>query len=91
MSDSSRERVLTTPLRASSRTFSTTCRYEGLLSEYGQCEKLGVFTYVDGDRYEGQYTEGMMHGHGVYTWTSDDSTYFGQWNNNSQSGCGVKL
>mmetsp|Transcript_1515 Transcript_1515/g.3318 ORF Transcript_1515/g.3318 Transcript_1515/m.3318 type:complete len:334 (-) Transcript_1515:1693-2694(-) len=77
--------------RVFARVFFQPCRYEGLVSEYGQCEKLGVFTYIDGDRYEGQYTEGMMHGHGVYTWTSDDSTYFGEWNNNSQSGCGVKL
>jgi len=61
------------------------------VSKYGQCEKLGVFQYVDGDRYEGQYTEGMMHGHGVYTWTSEDSTYFGEWKDNSQNGCGVKL
>lgn len=61
------------------------------MSELGQCEKLGVFQYVDGDRYEGQYFEGMMHGYGVYSWAQDDSTYFGEWNKNSQNGCGVKL
>ena len=61
------------------------------MSEFGQCERMGVFQYVDGDRYEGQYSEGMMHGFGVYTWAADDSTYYGEWQNNSQNGCGVKL
>ncbi|CEF99756.1 MORN motif [Ostreococcus tauri] len=37
------------------------------------------------------YTDGVMHGYGVYTWSSDDSMYFGEWKNNSQNGCGVKL
>ena len=62
-----------------------------MVSEFGQCERMGVFQYVDGDRYEGQYSEGMMHGFGVYTWAADDSTYYGEWQNNSQNGCGVKL
>ena len=36
---------------------------------------MGVFQYVDGDRYEGQYSEGMMHGFGVYTWAADDKLF----------------
>jgi len=49
---------------------------------------MGVFQYVDGDRYEGQYSEGMMHGFGVYTWAADDSTYYGEWQTTPRTDAG---
>ena len=54
-------------------------------------DKLGCFVFADGDRYEGHFKWGMMHGYGVYYWANDRATYFGNWDNNSQSGCGVKF
>jgi hypothetical protein len=62
-----------------------------LVSEEGQVDKLGCFVFADGDRYEGHFKWGMMHGYGVYYWANDRATYFGNWDNNSQSGCGVKF
>ena len=43
------------------------------------------------DTRDSTATAAEMHGFGVYTWAADDSTYYGEWQNNSQNGCGVKL
>ena len=65
--------------------------YEGLVSDVGQVDKLGCFVFADGDRYDGHFRRGAMHGYGVYYWKNDRSTYFGGWNDNAQTGCGVKF
>jgi hypothetical protein len=54
-------------------------------------DKLGCFVFADGDRYDGHFRRGAMHGYGVYYWANDRSTYFGKWDENSQQGCGVKF
>ena len=62
-----------------------------MVSNIGQVDKLGCFVFADGDRYDGHFRRGAMHGFGAYYWSNDRSTYFGKWNDNSQSGCGVKF
>ena len=65
--------------------------YEGLISKYGQVDKLGSFVFADGDRFEGHFKRGAMHGYGVYRWSHTGDVYFGEWRNNAQHGCGVKF
>ena len=38
----------------------------------------GVYTWLDGRKYEGQYKKDKKHGNGVYTW-ADGRKYDGQW------------
>jgi hypothetical protein len=65
--------------------------YEGFVADDGQVDKLGCFAFADGDVYEGHFLDGEMHGFGAYSWGHDKSSYFGKWDNNQQSGCGVKF
>ena len=62
-----------------------------MVSNIGQVDKLGCFVFADGDRYDGHFRRGAMHGYGVYYWANDRATYFGKWDDNAQSGCGVKF
>ena len=62
-----------------------------MVSHIGQVDKLGCFVFADGDRYDGHFRRGAMHGYGVYYWANDRATYFGKWDDNAQSGCGVKF
>lgn len=36
----------------------------------GKPEGVGVYTYSNGDRYEGEFKNGKKHGNGVYTFAS---------------------
>ena len=47
-----------------------------------------TFTLDNGDRYEGEYDNNMMHGHGTYYFASG-STYVGNWIHDKRSGHGV--
>ena len=49
---------------------------------------MGVETWVNGSRYEGNYLNGCKNGKGVYTW-SDGSKYDGEWVDNKICGIGV--
>ena len=49
---------------------------------------FGVYTWLDGRRYEGLYAHNKKHGQGTYTY-SDGSKYSGQWSNGLQHGAGV--
>lgn len=48
----------------------------------------GIFTWPDGRKYEGEYSNDKKHGIGTYTW-SDDKKYEGQWIDGKQSGIGI--
>lgn len=50
----------------------------------------GVFTYKNGDRYQGEYLDNDMEGYGVYTWQSG-TVYRGKWKESMMDGCGVKM
>ena len=42
---------------------------------------------VDGNKYEGNFKDGIAHGHGRKTWASGDS-YLGEWENGLRHGKG---
>ena len=48
---------------------------------------FGVFTWVDGRTYEGEYDNDKKHGHGVYKW-QNGRIYDGFWANGVQDGVG---
>ena len=47
----------------------------------------GVYTWDDGDRYEGQWVAGRQEGHGSYIW-GNGSSYIGQWKEDRRCGIG---
>ena len=62
--------------------------YKGEINFTGKMHGKGVFTYSNGDRYEGYYKEGVKHGKGVFTW-ADGMSYEGEYENDVRSGKGV--
>ena len=48
----------------------------------------GVYTYSNGDKYEGDWFNGYKPGKGVYTYSNGDK-YEGDWVNNQRTGNGV--
>lgn len=49
---------------------------------------VGVFTWADGRKYEGEYVEDKKEGHGIFTWP-DQRRYDGQWKDGKQHGKGT--
>ena len=47
----------------------------------------GLFTFENGDSYNGEWNNGLMHGYGEYTW-SDGQKYAGDWENGKHDGRG---
>jgi hypothetical protein len=43
-------------------------------------EGRGIFTYVNGDEYNGQWVNGKMHGRGKFVW-SNGEVFDGDWAN----------
>jgi hypothetical protein len=41
----------------------------------------GVYTFADGDRYDGEWKDGNSHGRGVMTYTDGRSPLKGIWEN----------
>ena len=51
-------------------------------------EGKGVFTWLDGRRYEGDYKNDKKEGYGVFTFR-DGRVYEGQWKDSKQHGRGI--
>ncbi len=51
-------------------------------------EGLGVYTWQDGRKYEGEYLYDKKHGYGVYIW-SDGRVFKGNWLGGKQHGLGM--
>ena len=56
-----------------------------LREEFG--EGFGKYTYLDGEKYEGDWRNGKYHGQGTYTW-KDGQKYEGEWDNGKRTGRG---
>lgn len=48
----------------------------------------GKCAFYGGNSYEGEFSQGMMHGQGVFTW-ADDLRYEGEFLHNSVTGKGT--
>ena len=53
----------------------------------GKKEGRGIFIWVDGSQYDGNFISNVINGHGEYVW-SDDRKYVGNWKNNKMDGVG---
>lgn len=51
-------------------------------------EGVGVYTWADGRKYEGEYLDDKKHGYGFYTW-ADRRQYQGMWFKGKQHGVGM--
>ena len=51
-------------------------------------EGIGIYSWQDGRKYEGEYKEDKKHGYGIYTW-ADLREYHGWWYRGKQHGLGV--
>ena len=49
---------------------------------------VGVYTWQDGRKYEGEYKDDKKHGFGIYIW-SDGRVYRGNWYKGKQHGLGI--
>lgn len=48
----------------------------------------GVYTYPNGDMYEGEWQSHLRHGQGVYTYKDTGSKYVGSWVSGKREGAG---
>ena len=54
---------------------------------------FGVFQYSNGNRYEGEFANGIMNGNGKFEWKDgskfDGAVYDGEWKNGKRNGMGM--
>ncbi len=48
----------------------------------------GVYTYPNGDMYEGEWQSHLRHGQGVYTYKDTGTKYVGTWVSGKRDGAG---
>lgn len=68
-------------------------KYRGLFTGTlldGKNYGYGTYTYMNGDKYEGNYENNVRHGYGVYTWRNGN-IYSGNWENDSCNGFGILI
>ena len=63
-------------------------RYEGEVGFTGKMHGKGVFTYTNGNVYEGCFNEGVKQGKGVFRF-ADGDVYEGEYENDMRNGVGV--
>ena len=56
----------------------------------GRRNGIGVYTTTEGNRYEGEYHNGVAHGRGVKTWASG-ARYEGEFRNGREHGIGIYI
>ncbi len=54
----------------------------------GKLNSWGLLFWPNGNRYEGEFNDGLAHGQGVVTW-ANGSRYEGEWRNDKRHGYGV--
>ena len=60
---------------------------EGCIS--GDCENgLGTYSWANGDKYVGEWKDGLNHGQGTYTWADGDK-YVGEYKDGLMHGQGT--
>ena len=47
-----------------------------------------MLTWPDGNKYDGEFADGLMNGHGIYTWANGDE-YNGEFANDVINGDGI--
>jgi hypothetical protein len=63
--------------------------FAGSFNEYGERHGHGVVTWSNGDRYEGEFFNGVRHGSGSLFF-ADGSEYVGEWECNYMHGHGTR-
>lgn len=76
-------------LLASSPVIAETPRYVGERDTENRFHGWGVYTYLAGGKYEGEWQYGQKDGMGRRDWP-DGSRYEGEWRNNQPHGKGIK-
>lgn len=56
----------------------------------GLKEGSGVFVWGNGDKYDGEFREGMMFGRGTFESPDLGYMYDGEWENNLKNGEGIE-
>jgi len=63
-------------------------RYEGMVDESGRKHGSGVYVWLDGSRYAGEFHRDERHGRGRFTWASGD-VYEGEYLDGRRIGSGT--
>ena len=71
-------------------TLSDGSKWSGELDANGMVTGFGVWTWENGDRYEGFCLGGYLHGQGAYIW-SNGSLYEGGWQRGVRHGYGINI
>jgi cyanophycinase len=62
--------------------------YKGDTNSQGNPHGFGIYSYVDGSIYEGQWEDGIKQGKGTWTYPNSDK-YVGDWANGHKHGFGI--
>ena len=63
-------------------------KYHGCLNDAGKPHGEGTLKFKSGDKYSGEWKDGIRNGEGTYTWTDGDK-YVGEFRNGKRNGEGT--